>query len=96
MTFTSSMNDQGIYLVCFAPSNILLRKNDQAVRLLCHGSFYNKVDQDVLYDGVEDYVAPEVFNGGTIDSRTDVYSLGKFISYIYESSGLPLELKRVV
>jgi hypothetical protein len=37
-----------------------------------------------------------VFNGGTIDSRTDVYSLGKFISYIYESSGLPLELKRVV
>ena len=96
MAFTSYLNDQGIYHVCFAPSNILLRKNDQAVRLLCHGSFYQKVDQDVLYDGVEDFVAPEVFKGGTIDSRTDVYSLGKFISYIYDSSGLPLELKRVV
>ena len=96
MSFTSYLNEQGIYHVCFAPSNVLLRKNDQAVRLLCHGSFYQKLDQDVLYDGVEDFVAPEVFNGGTIDSRTDVYSLGKFISYIYESSGLPLELKRVV
>ena len=96
MEFTSYLNDQGIYHVCFAPSNILLRKNDQAVRLLNHGSFYKNVDQDVLYEGVEEYVAPEVFKGGPIDSRTDVYSLGKFIAYLYDSSGLPIELKKVV
>ena len=96
MDITSYLNEQDIYHVCFAPSNILLRKGDLAVRLLCHGSFYEKVDQDVLYEGVERFVAPEVFNGGPIDSRTDVYSLGKFIEYIYDSSGLPLELKRVV
>ena len=96
MEFTSYLNDQDIYHVCFAPSNILLRKSDLAVRLLCHGSFYQKVDQEQLYEGVERFVAPEVFNGGPIDSRTDVYSLGKFIEYLYDSSGLPLELKRVV
>ena len=96
MDITSYLNEQDIYHICFAPSNILLRKGDLAVRLLCHGSFYEKVDQDVLYEGVERFVAPEVFNGGPIDSRTDVYSLGKFIEYIYDSSGLPLELKRVV
>lgn len=96
MDLTSFLNDKGIYHVCFAPSNILLRKNDNAIRLLNHGSFYKKVDQDILYEGVEDYVAPEVFNGGTIDSRTDVYSLGKFMTYLYESSGLPIELKKVV
>lgn len=96
MEFTSYLNDQGIYHVCFAPSNVLLRKNDQAVRLLNHGSFYQNVDQDVLYEGVEEYVAPEVFKGGPIDSRTDVYSLGKFIAYLYDSSGLPIELKKVV
>ena len=96
MDFTCYLNEQGIYHVCFAPSNILLRKNDMAVRLLCHGSFYQKVDQDVLYEGVENYGAPEVFNGSAIDGRTDVYSLGKFIAYIYESSGMPLELKKVV
>lgn len=96
MELTIYLNEQNIYHICFAPSNILLRKSDFAVRLLCHGSFYEKVDQDVLWEGVEKFVAPEVFNGGTIDSRTDVYSLGKFIEYIYDSSGLPLELKRVV
>lgn len=96
MDYVSLLNDQGIYHVCFAPSNVLVRKNNQAVRLLNHGSFYHKLDQELLYEGVEDFVAPEVFDGGTIDSRTDVYSLGKFISYIYESSGLPLELKKVV
>ena len=96
MDITSYLNELDIDHVCFAPSNILLRKGDLAVRLLCHGSFYEKVDQDVLYEGVERFVAPEVFNGGTIDARTDVYSLGKFIEYSYDSSGLPLELKRVV
>lgn len=96
LDITVSLNEQEVYHVCFAPSNILLRKNDNAVRLLCHGSFYRKLDQDVLYDGVEEYVAPEVLNGGEIDGRSDVYSLGKFIAYLYDSSGLPFELKMII
>lgn len=96
LDITVSLNDENVYHVCFAPSNILVRKTDNAVRLLCHGSFYSKVDQDVLYEGVEDFVAPEVFNGSEINSRTDVYSLGKFIAYLYESSGLPIELKKII
>jgi len=93
---TSTLNARGIYHVCFAPSNILMRKNDDTVRLLCHGSFYKKVDVDLLYEGVEDYIAPEVFDRTTIDSRTDVYSLGKLISYLYHSAGMPFELKPIV
>ena len=93
---TSTLNSKDIYHVCFAPSNILMRKNDNSVRLLCHGSFYKKVDADLLYEGVEDYVAPEVFNKGVIDSRTDVYSLGKLISHLYHSSDMPFELRPVV
>ena len=93
---TSLLNERGIYHVCFAPSNILMRKNDNSVRLLCHGSFYKKVDVDLLYEGVEDYIAPEVFDRGEIDSRTDVYSLGKLISYLYHSAGMPFELKPIV
>ena len=93
---TSELNEHNIFHVCFSPSNILVRKNDATIRLLCHGSFYHTIDADVLYEGVEDYVAPEVFNDGTIDSGSDVYSLGKFISWLYQSSGLPIELKRVV
>ena len=93
---TSTLNAENIYHVCYAPSNILMRKNDNSVRLLCHGSFYKKVDVDLLYEGVEDYIAPEVFDRGVIDSRTDVYSLGKLISYLYHSSGMPFELKPIV
>jgi hypothetical protein len=51
----------------------------------------------VLYKGVEAFVAPEVFvEGSTIDARADVYSLGKFIDWLYQSSGLPFELKSVL
>ena len=93
---TVELHSHEIYHVCFAPSNILARKNDGSVRLLCHGSFYQRVDPEVLYEGVESFVAPEVFNTGNIDARSDVYSLGRFISWLYQSSGLPLELRAVV
>ena len=93
---TSYLNSRCIYHVCFAPSNILMRKNDDSAFLLNHGSFYKNVDVDLLYGGFEDYIAPEVISGGEIDSRTDVYSLGKLISYLYYSSGMPFELKSIV
>ena len=94
--FTSYLNSRGIYHVCYAPSNILMRKNDNAVRLLCHGSFYKDVDADLLYEGIEEFIAPEVFSKGKIDARTDVYSLGKLISFLYNFGSIPLELKQIV
>lgn len=92
----SDLHNKEIYYVCFSPSNILMRKNDNAVRLLFHGSFFTKLDQDILYDGVEQFIAPEVFSGNPIDGRSDIYSLGKLILWLYESSGIPFELKKVV
>ena len=93
---TELLNDKGIYHVCFAPCNVLARKNDSTVRLLCHGSFYAKLDQETLYDGLEDYVAPEVLAGGEISARADVYSLAKFVGWLYHSAGLPLEWRHVI
>ena len=93
---TATLNSKDIYHVCYAPSNILVRKMDNSVHLPWHGSFYKNIDVDFLYEGVEDYVAPEVFDRGVIDSRTDVYSLGKLISYLYHSSDMPFELRPIV
>ncbi|MBR1411297.1 MAG: hypothetical protein IJ580_09385 [Prevotella sp.] len=93
---TEQLNDMGVYHVCFAPCNVLARKNDATVRLLCHGSFYAKLDQETLYDGVEDYVAPEVLSGGEITARADVYSLAKFVNWLYQSAGLPFEWRGVI
>ena len=96
VTLTSLLNGSGIFHLCFAPNNVLVRKSDATVRLLCHGSFYRRIDQDVLWEGVETYVAPEVLAGAPGDARSDVYALAKFIAWLYQSSGLPLELKSVI
>ena len=93
---TAKLNSYDIYHVCFAPSNILTRKNDCSVRLLMHGSFYQHVDPEILYEGLDMFVAPEVFAGQPITAATDVYSLGCFIDWLYRSSELPIELKSVV
>ena len=93
---TAELHAHDIYHVCYAPSNILVRKNDSSVRLLCHGSFYQNIDPDVLYEGVESYIAPEVLEGKSADARSDVFSIGRFISWVYRSSGLPFELRSIV
>ena len=95
-TLTEELNSHVIFHVCFAPDNVLARKVDNTVRLLCHGSFYQKLDQEVLWEGDEKFVAPEVLSNGQIDARSDVYSLGRFIAWLYESGGLPVELKSVI
>ena len=93
---TEVLHAHNIFHVCYAPSNILARKSDSSVRLLCHGSFYEKIGADILYEGLEDFIAPEVMAGGSADARSDVFSIGRFIAWIYQSSGLPFELKHIV
>lgn len=97
-TFVSQLNEQGIYHLCFSPNNVFIRKSDQMVCLLNHGSFYLKADQDVLYEDETDnaFVAPEVLKFGTGDAHSEVYALGKFLLWLYQSSGLPAELKPIV
>ena len=90
-------HEAGIQYLCYAPSNVFVRKSDNSVRLLLHGSFFLPMKmQEEMFEGVEEYVAPEVMTEGKADERSDVYSLGKFIDYLYTSSGLPFELKGVV
>ena len=93
---TELLNAKGVFHVCFAPSNVLARKSDSSVRLLCHGSYYAQIDRDVLYAGFEDFVAPEVLAGGEITARADVYAYAKFVCWLYQSAGLPLEWRHII
>ncbi len=94
---TTQLNEQGIQYVCFAPGNVFVRKRGTDPMLLCHGSFYQRLGlQEVLYEGFEHYVAPEVMAGGESTDRSDVFSLARFVDYLYASSGLPFELKGVL
>ena len=97
LDITSYLHDQGIFHVCYAPNNVFARKGDNAVMLLFHGSAYCAVnDQQELYGESAEFIAPEVLEEGVFDERADVYSIGKFIAYLYQQSELPIELKGVV
>ncbi|MDE5948877.1 MAG: hypothetical protein K2G86_08910 [Prevotella sp.] len=91
------LHSKGIYHICFAPENVFVRSGDNKVMLLSHGSFYfHAVDPLVLYKGFEEYVAPEVLNSGTVDERCDIYSIGKFLEYLFTVAEMPYEYKAVV
>ena len=97
LQLTIDLNEKGVQQVCFAPSNVFMRKNDNSVRLLLHGSPFHRLEvYDVLYDGIEEYIAPEVLQGETPTDRSDVYGLAKFIEYLNESSGMPFYLKSII
>ena len=93
----AALHAGGVYHLCFAPQTIFLRKGETSPMLLSHGSFYLSLgNQTELYEGVEQFVAPEVLNHGQVDERSDVYSLGQLILYLYDQSALPFEYKPVV
>ena len=97
MEYTSKLNQEGVQHLCFAPKNVFVRKGDNMPMLLCHGSFYTGLsDIGDLYNGFEEFVAPEVLAHETVDERSDVYSLGKLIEYIFAKSSMPYEYKQVV
>lgn len=97
MDYTAKLNHDGVQHLCFAPKNVLVRKGDNMPMLLCHGSFYTGLnDVSTLYEGFEDFVAPEVLAHEAVDERSDVYSLGKLIEFIFAQSSMPYEYKQVV
>ena len=97
LELTIKLNEKGVQQVCFAPSNIFVRRNDYDVRLLLHGSPFHRLGAyDTLYEGIEEYIAPEVLRGEVPTDRSDVFGLGKFIEYLNASSGMPFYLKSIV
>ena len=94
---TTALHQQGIWHICFSPRNVIVRKGDDGVMLLSHGSYYLDIsDQQEFYGDDAQYVAPEVLSHGTIDERCDVYGIGRFLQSLYSQSDLPLEYRAAV
>lgn len=93
----TKMHADGVYHLCFAPQNILVRKGSSTPLLLCHGSFYTGInDVNSLYGEVKDYMAPEVMRRESVDERSDIYSIGKLIEFLYDQGSMPFEYKSMV
>lgn len=91
------LNKKGVLHLCYAPDNVLARVGDNKLMLLSHGSYYiNMSDQKTIYRDMTDYVAPEVLSGGSVDERSDVYSIGKFIEWLFSTCDMPMEYRRMV
>lgn len=94
---TNYLHAQGIRHVCYSPRTVFVRKGDNGVMLLSHGSFYQGIDDQRLFYGDDAaYVAPEVLNHGAVDNRCDVYSIGKFLEYLFAHSSMPIEYRQAV
>lgn len=61
------------------PSNILVAWNGDRVKLIDFGLAHDDAAQLKLPAGTEDYIAPEVLDGSTADSLSDLYSLGRVL-----------------
>ena len=98
LEFASFLHEKGIHHICYSPDNIFARKNDHRVMLLFHGSAYANIkNQKQLYKGAEAYLAPEVLEeGALVDERADIYSIGKFIEFLFAQSSIPFEYKSVL
>lgn len=95
--YASQLHSQQVFCLFFAPQNVFVRKGDGTPLVLFHGSFYKNVsDKAALFAGATDYVAPEVLSGQASDQRSDVYSLGRLIEYLYSQGSMPFEYKQVV
>ena len=97
MDFTTFLHNKGALQLCFAPQAIFMRKGSELPMTLFHGShFLGLKDELSFFKGFESWIAPEVLAHEAADERSDVFGLGRLISYLYESGDMPLEMKMVV
>lgn len=73
------------------PDNILITRIGQNVKLTDLGFSYSDVFTDTM-GRTDQYAAPEQLQGGKVDSRTDIYAIGK----ILETLHLPYIYNKVV
>ena len=97
VNITTYLHQQGVQHICYSPNNVLVRKGDNRVMLLSHGSYYLEISDQTAFYGVDaSYVAPEVLEHGTIDDRCDVYGIGKLMEVLFERAEMPLEYKMAI
>ena len=79
------MHRNGLVHCNLSPENVMVTANDYRVKIIDIGIPETRLDADreLLIKEME-FVAPEIIKGEDIDSRADIYSLGKIMEFIGE------------
>ena len=79
------MHRNGVVHCNLSPENVMVTANDCRAKIIDIGVPETKMDADreLLIKEME-FVAPEIIKGEDIDSRADIYSLGKIMEFIGE------------
>ena len=84
------IHKRGIIHCDIKPSNIILDDEDKHVTLIDFGSArFKKEKQNDMVFVSRGYSAPELYHGGKIDYRADIYSIGAVLYYVLTDSQLP-------
>ena len=65
------------------PENILITRNGHSVKLIDFGYADCDFSIDKATGGTKSYASPELLNGGEIDGKSDIYSIGLIIRALF-------------
>lgn len=65
------------------PENILITRNGHSVKLIDFGYADCDFSTDKATGGTKSYASPELLNGGEIDCKSDIYSIGHIIRALF-------------
>ena len=92
----SYMHREGVCHLDLKPSNLLISRAQKSIMVINPLSMYLNCKPSITI-GNEDFTAPEMMEeNGVPDERSDIYSIGKIIDYIFTYSTVPFEYRKVV
>ena len=83
------VHKKGIIHCDIKPSNIVVQEDGRIVLIDFGTACYKKKTGDEMMFASRGYSAPELYHGGKVDEKTDIYSIGAILYYMLTDCQLP-------